>query len=46
MVNITDEDIKILVSQGNVSKSMASELLRLNDGDIVESLVMLQRKRF
>ena len=46
MVNITDEDINILSSQGNVDRSLASELLTLNDGDIVESLVMLQTKDF
>ena len=46
MVNITDEDINILVSQGNIDKIVAKELLILNEGELVNSLVMVQSKDF
>ena len=46
MDNITDEDINIIISQGNITKNQAIELLRLHDGDIVNSIVYLQTQEF
>ena len=46
MSEITDEDIKILMLQGNISKNIAKELLILNNGELVESLVQLQSENF
>ena len=46
MENITDEDINILMAQGNISKKEAQELLTLNNGDLVESIVTIQMGNF
>ncbi len=46
MENITDEDINILMAQGNITKKEARELLALNDGDLVESIVTIQMGNF
>ena len=46
MPNITDDDIKILMSQGNIDKNVAKELLILNNGELIESLVQLQSENF
>ena len=46
MDKITDEDINIITTQGNVSKTQAIDLLTLKDGDIVESLVYIQTQEF
>ena len=46
MDNITDEDINIIISQGNITKNQAIELLRLHDGDIVNSIVYLETQEF
>ena len=46
MNNITDEDVLILMKQSNITKKKAQELLILNDGDLVDSLYMLQTDEF
>lgn len=46
MENITDGDINILVAQGNITKKDAKELLVLNNGDLVESIVTVQMGDF
>lgn len=46
MENITDEDINILMAQGNISKNEAKELLSLNDGNLVDSIVTIQTGNF
>jgi NACalpha-BTF3-like transcription factor len=46
MENITDDDINILVAQGNITKKEATELLVLNNGDLVESIVTVQMGDF
>lgn len=46
MENITDEDINILMAQGNISKNDARELLSLNDGNLVDSIVTIQTGDF
>jgi hypothetical protein len=46
MNNITDEDINIIISQGNITNNQAIELLRLHDGDIVNSIVYLETQEF
>ena len=46
MENITDDDINILMAQGNISKNDARELLSLNDGNLVDSIVTIQTGNF
>ena len=46
MENITDEDFNILMAQGNISKNEAKELLSLNDGNLVDSIVTIQTGNF
>lgn len=46
MENITDEDINILMTQGNITKIEARELLSLNNGNLVESIVTIQMGNF
>ena len=46
MSNITDEDINILKNQGNISLKDASELLILNKGDLIKSLIQVQSENF
>ena len=46
MSNITDDDINILKNQGNLSLKDASELLVLNKGDLIESLLQVQSDNF
>ena len=42
MDNITDDDINILISQGNITRKQALDLLSLYDGNIVDAIVYLQ----
>ena len=46
MESITDEDINILMAQGNISKNEARELLSLNDGNLVDSIITIQSENF
>tara|TARA_B100000795_G_scaffold100424_1_gene73879 strand:+ start:491 stop:895 length:405 start_codon:yes stop_codon:yes gene_type:complete len=42
MSNITDEDVSILMNQSSITKNQARELLIINEGDLINSLFMLQ----
>ena len=46
MESITDEDINILMAQGNISKNEARELPSLNDGNLVDSIITIQSENF
>ena len=46
MYNISDEDINILIKQYQIEKNIAKELLIINDGDIVNAIVMFESKDF
>jgi hypothetical protein len=39
MSNITEEDVSILMSQANITKEQAREILIINNGNLVDSLV-------
>ena len=42
-IEITEEDIEILMSQTNINRNLAKELLIKNKGDIVECIVKLEK---
>jgi hypothetical protein len=42
-IEITEEDIEILMSQTNINRDLAKELLIKNKGDIVECIVKLEK---
>ena len=42
MSNITDEDVSILMNQCGIKKEQAREVLILNEGDLVKSIIELE----
>lgn len=42
---ITDEDISILCSQTAIDKNKAKEILKINKGDIVQSIIDIQENK-
>ena len=42
MSNITDEDVSILMNQCGIKKEQAREVLLLNEGDLVKSIIELE----
>ena len=42
MSNITDEDVSILMNQCGIQKEQAREVLLLNEGDLVKSIIELE----
>merc|ERR1711935_55347 len=46
MYNISNDDLNILIKQYQIEKHIAKELLILNNGDIVNSIVMFESKDF
>ena len=42
MSEITDEDVNILMSQANIDKKTAREVLIINNGDLVDSIYKLE----
>ncbi len=42
MSNITDEDVSILMSQANIDKKTAREVLIINNGDLVDSICKIE----
>lgn len=41
MTSITDEDVNILMKQSSITKEQAREILILNEGNIVDSIIMI-----
>lgn len=45
-INLTEEDIKIVMEQAGVDRELAVKALEMTDGDIAEAIIVLKEAKF